>query len=32
MLQSVAWLEQTLAAFKGTVCAVTHDRCMMRSL
>ena len=25
--QSVAWLERTLAAFKGTVVAVTHDRC-----
>ncbi len=24
--QSVAWLERTLAAFKGTVVAVTHDR------
>ena len=24
---SVAWLERTLAAFKGTVVAVTHDRC-----
>ena len=26
--QSVAWLERTLAAFKGTVVAVTHDRCV----
>jgi ATPase subunit of ABC transporter with duplicated ATPase domains len=25
-MQSVAWLEKTLAAFQGTVCAVTHDR------
>jgi ATPase subunit of ABC transporter with duplicated ATPase domains len=24
--QSVAWLERTLADFKGTVVAVTHDR------
>ena len=24
----MAWLERTLAAFKGTVVAVTHDRCV----
>ena len=24
--ESVAWLEKTLAAFPGTVVAVTHDR------
>jgi len=24
---SVAWLERTLAGFRGTVVAVTHDRC-----
>ena len=29
--QSVAWLERTLAAFKGTVVAVTHDRCVART-
>jgi hypothetical protein len=25
--ESVAWLERTLKEFRGTVCAVTHDRC-----
>ena len=24
--ESVAWLERTLAAFRGTVVAITHDR------
>jgi energy-dependent translational throttle protein EttA len=28
--ESVAWLEQFLKAYKGTVLAITHDRCVPR--
>ena len=30
--QSVAWLERFLADFRGTVVAVTHDRCQTKLL